>query len=496
VTADDGAGAANSDVVIIGAGPAGLAAAIRLADAGLRVVVLDEQPRVGGQIMRQPPREFSVRQWMDDAAYRALKTLVARAEADTRIDWRPGCTVWGLFRSTQAQGGFDIRYVQRDRSEILSSPRVLVAAGCTEMPAPFPGWQLPGVMGAGALQSFYKSQQLVVGQRIVLAGSHPLLLVVAQQLARAGGEVAGVFFAQPWQRVLQAFKQPGALAAGAPQLLQAAGLLVDLRRRGIALHFSACVTAARGTDRLESIEWASVSGDMPRQDARRSLACDALGVSYGFQPASELARLAGADCVPAPGGGWSVCSDADGRSTVPGLYVAGEQTGIKGAASALVDGTLAALAILSDAGVIEPVGVELRRGRASSTRQRRFAAMLTRLSTMPDDFFRALMTDDTLVCRCEDIERRQIDDTLAGNTLLRGASATKLLTRAGMGLCQGRYCETTVRRLLRGQRGADPGAFRPRAPVRPVPVDALCRSADATAIRWDDLHSCNDPEHR
>ncbi len=484
------------DVVIIGAGPAGLAAATRLADSGLRVVVLDEQPRVGGQIMRQPPREFRVRDWMDDAAYRPLKSLVARAEAESRIDWKLGCAVWGLFRSTRPQGGFDVRYVQGNRSEALYSPRVLIAAGCTEMPAPFPGWQLPGVMGAGALQSFYKSQQLVVGRRIVLAGSHPLLLVVAQQLARAGGEVAGVFFAQPWQRVLEGLKQPGALLSGAPLLLQATRLLLDLRRRGIPLHFSACVTAARGADRLEAVEWASVEGGLPRHDARQALACDALGVSYGFLPATELARLAGATAMPAEGGGWSVRSDADGRTDVPGLQVAGEQTGIKGAAAALVEGRLAALALLADLGLIPPDDPDLLHSRRLHARQRRFAALLTQLSTMPDDFFGALLTDDTLVCRCEDIERRHLSTTLTANPLLRGASATKLLTRAGMGLCQGRYCETTIRRLLRSQGSAQPGGFRPRAPVRPVPVEALCRAPDAATIRWDDLHSCNDPEHR
>jgi len=484
------------DVVIVGAGPAGLAAATRLADSGLRAVVLDEQARVGGQIMRQPPRAFRIREWMDDAVYRPLKSLIARAEAESRIDWKLGCAVWGVFRSTLPQGGFDVRYVQGNRSETLRSPRVLIAAGCTEMPAPFPGWQLPGVMGAGALQSFYKSQQLVVGRRIVLAGSHPLLLVVAQQLARAGGEVAGVFFAQPWQRVLAGLKQPGALLSGLPVLLQAARLMIDLWRRGIPLHFSACVTAARGSDRLEAIEWAPVVEGVPQQCARPTLACDALGISYGFLPATELARLAGASSTPAEGGGWRVLGDADGRTDVPGLYVAGEQTGIKGAAAALVEGQLAALALLADRGLIRPDDPHLPRTRKALAQQRRFAQLLTQMSTMPDEFFGALLTDDTLVCRCEDIERRQLSTTLTENPLLRGASATKLLTRAGMGLCQGRYCESTIRRLLRSQGSAQPGGFRPRAPVRPVPVEALCRSPDATAIRWDELHSCNDPEHR
>jgi len=484
------------DVVIIGAGPAGLAAATRLAEAGLRVVVLDEQQRVGGQIMRQPPSEFRIREWMDDAVYRPLKSLISRAEADSRVDWKMGCTVWGVFRSTLPQGGFDVRYVQGKRSETLYSPRVLVAAGCTEMPAPFPGWQLPGVIWAPALQSFYKSQQLVVGRRIVLAGSHPLLLVVAQQLARAGANVTGVFFAQPWRRVLNGLRQPRALLSGAPLLWQATGLLLDLRRRGIPLHFSSCVTAALGGDRLEQVEWAPVVNGRPQQDPRHTLACDALGVCYGFLPATELARLAGASATPAEGGGWRVCSDADGRTDVPGLHVAGEQTGIKGAAAALVEGRLAALALLSDIGLIRPDDPHLPRTRKALAQQRRFAQLLTQLSTMSDEFFGALLTDDTLVCRCEDIERRQLSTTLTENQLLRAASATKLLTRAGMGLCQGRYCESTIRRLLRSQGSAQPGGFRPRAPVRPVPVEALCRSPDASAIRWDELHSCNDPEHR
>jgi len=351
-------------------------------------------------------------------------------------------------------------------------------------------------MPAGGLQALLKSQQVIAGERIVLAGSHPLLLVVAQQLLTAGARLEAVLFAQPWPQALALARDPLALMYGVGALRHAASAMLELRRHRVSVRFGAAVVEAYGEQRLEGIRWAPVRHAVPQHAESRELPCDVFGFCFGFLPASELARQAGARAIALPHGGHAIHHDGAGRTDVAGLYVAGEPTGVKGANAAIVEGQLAAMSVLEDAGRSPRLALERRRAARRLRRHQRFSRQLAMLSTMPDRFFDALLTDDTLVCRCEDVDCGPLRRALAANPLVRDANALKLLARPGMGLCQGRYCEITVARLLR-QTGIDPGAgFRPRPPVRPVPVHALCDAPSAEAIRWDDLHSVNDPEHR
>ena len=459
------------DVLIVGAGPAGMSAGLLLANSGLKVAVVDEQPRIGGQILRQPPAAFHVNNWLAGRVYKPLKALLAKAESNgaDAVEWITGATAWGLFRETEdsARGsGFRLGILRRGKAGWIHAGRVVLATGCYEAPVAIPGWTLPGVMGAGALQTLLKSQQVLAGENIVLGGSHPLQLIVAEQLVDAGARVKVVCFAQSWSRALLVLRHPWVLLGNFNKFMEISRILVKLLIRGVKLRFASVVTEAVGENRITAA----------KLDDGSLIDCDCLGLCYGFLPSSELARQAGARACWLGSGGWGVVVDDWFRSTVPGLSVAGELTGIKGAEAACAEGDLAAIGILLDAkrkeaGKYEKYAARLRRKHRNISK---FAGLLERVAGVSDASLLDLMTEDTLVCRCEDICRGTIDSVLQQNPSIRSLSSLKLLARTGMGRCQGRYCEINVRRMLSRYDGAEIGSgYSVQIPVKPVPMKLL-----------------------
>lgn len=480
-----------------------MAAALMLANRGLEVAVFDEQPRLGGQILRQPPVSFRIEHWLPGRAYRESKKLLKEAEANSAVTWLSGTTAWGVFqkdiKTESATRSFEIRYTRGPLGARLRAQRVLIAAGCYEMPVPLPGWTLPGVMATGGIQALFKSQQVIAGTRIVLAGSHPLQLVVAEQLVAIGANVEAVLFAQPWRRVFRFVFHPWLFAREWRRLGDVARILWRLRARRIPVRFARTVTRAEGAERLESVQIAHVGPDETLGPATERISCDVLGLCFGFLPSSELARQAGAQSHWVESGGWAIDSDGVGRSSVPGLYVAGEVTGIKGADAARLEGEIAALSLLRDAGIksVTEVTMEQRPKRRRLQALESFAEVLAETSSMGDAFFASLPSRDTLICRCEEISCADLERTLQDNPHLGTVSATKLLTRVGMGLCQGRYCEGSVRRVLR-RRGRDAGHIGGntiRPPVKPVLIRALCSEPGVEKIDPDKLENLEKSAH-
>jgi thioredoxin reductase len=451
------------DLAIIGGGPAGQAAAEQACAAGLRVAIVDEQPLMGGQILRQPPAAIRVAKWMAARTYRALRAQLARTEARPDLTFHGGMSVLGLFPAVH---GHDLMCVGPEGRMTLSARRVLVAAGCYDMPVAFPGWTLPGVSSAGAVQAFVKSQQLVPGDRFLFVGTHPLQLLVADQVRRAGGTVAALCFAQPLSgamaRVLRdpltALRQPGPLA-------DAAAAWLRLRRAGIPVRFGTGIIAATGEDGVAQ----AVLSDGGRID------CDRIATCYGFLPQSDLPRQIGCRTErDAATGGWATVADAWMRSTVDGVYVAGETSGVAGAEIAMREGRLAGIAIAADAGRIDDAAAESRARpvRAELARLRGFARLLADVAC-PTGHLPA-MTDATILCRCEDVTRGAILSALRAVAGPGAPSAVKLTTRAGMGVCQGRSCEHAVMALIAAETGLAPGSgFTARFPARPVAIGDL-----------------------
>jgi len=459
------------DVAIVGAGPAGQAAAERLIAAGMSVCMIDEQQRPGGQILRQPAPEHRVAGWMSGRLYRHLQAQLRRAEALATLDFIGGTSVLGLWR---AGDGFRLS-LGGQRMGSITARRVLVAAGCYDMPVPLPGWTLPGVMSAGGLQTLLKGQQIVPGQAIILFGTHPLTLVLAQQLVEAGATVRAVLFAQPLGDLL--WRMPrhvlAALSHGGPLLAVLHSWWV-LRRAGVLLRLGARV------ERLVGAKDVLAGADIIERGASYRIEGDIAAMCFGFLPQSDLPRAAGADVRSAdPAGGWETIHDGGMRSSVPGLYVAGETSGVTGADAALLEGALAGVAMAADAGRISPADAKrlaapLRRKRA------RLRAFVDLLRTVADPRgYLPVPAPDTLICRCEDVSAASLDAAIADAVTLGtqvSASAVKLRCRAGMGLCQGRSCEWGVMQRIAAATGAPmtsmPG-FRPRYPSRPMPIADL-----------------------
>jgi thioredoxin reductase len=477
------------DFAIIGGGPAGMAAAVIAERYGMKTCLLDEQPRMGGQIYRQPPREFSVSSWLPGAKYAKGKKLIERAQALSTVEHIPRATVWGCFRSSDGGDGalHDVLFHDDQTAGRVSARHVVIATGCYEVPVAFPGWQLPGVMSAGAIQTLLKSQRVAAGRSIVLAGSHPLLLVVAQQLVAAKVEIAAVMFAQPLSAVWHLFRALRTALTGSRQLLDAAMTLAALRRAAVPVFYGHVVDEALGARGLEAIRVRCLSNGTSRQ-----IECDALGVCYGFLPSSELARQCGAKHRCASEGGWVTQTDEFLRTDIRGILVAGELTGVAGADAAAVSGEIAATAAAIDQGrvALSEIKLHMRSLQRRLRRLRRFAALLAKMSTLEAGVLESFAERSTLICRCEDISCGEIQDAVRANSGVSSASTVKLLTRAGMGFCQGRMCEINVRRILAKERNvplAQVPGYVTRPPVKPITVALLASYPDALSIEPNEL---------
>lgn len=484
-----------AEVAVVGAGPAGLAATVVLAEHGADVVLVDEQAQSGGQIYRQPPETFAGAAFAARGAYARGAELLAEADAAACRRLRR-TLVWGVFEPDAAEAirlngsapspNWTLGLAGEAGIDLLAVRHVLVAAGAYDLPVAFPGWTLPGVMAAGGVQAFVKSQKLLPGRRFVLAGAHPLLLLVADQLLAAGAELAAVVLAQPRPGAADALATAARLRGRVGGLRAAGGPFLRLRRAHVPLLFSHVVAAAEGDDAVEAARLRPVDAAwQPTGAPDVRVECDTLALGYGFVPSTELTRQAG--CVHrwrSSAGGWVTEHDEWQRASEQGISVAGEVSGVAGAEQAAEEGRVAALGILRDLGTLDreeaarlaaPVRRRLRR-------LRRFSALVQEQFEPRRDALAALADDSTIVCRCEEVTAGRLRTALAAHPHLGDADAVKQLTRVGMGPCQGRFCQLTVAALTAQSTGRsipELGAFTARPPVKPI---TLGRLADATQL--------------
>ncbi|MFV0275680.1 MAG: NAD(P)/FAD-dependent oxidoreductase [Parahaliea sp.] len=461
-----------ADLVIVGAGPAGMAAAQVAAGYGLRVTVIDEQARAGGQLLRQPPATFQVDRWLTHRIYRPQQRLLRACPRLENVQWQHGTTVLG---TDIAPDGIRLYLNGPGGVSKLAAKRLLLATGCHDMPVSFPGSTLPGVMATGGIQAFIKSQHIVPGERFVFSGSHPLQLVVADQVLRAGGDVAAVLFSQPRAIFRQLLRQGLTILRHPQKMLYFSHICAHLLRLGVPIHFGQVVSSARGDSCLRQVSISS-SEDLRQLD---TVACDRLGIGFGFLANSQLASQLGARCQWSDtAGGWLACADSWMRSSIPRVYVAGEITGIGGADVSQREGVLAGLAVAMDADSLAP---DLAKRHASRPRRELralygFATLLSTLSHPGQPLLSALMTPESILCKCEEVSAGEALAVLKDNPFTADLNALKLQSRCGMGLCQGRYCQYQLRTLLALQRDAVTFAgegFQSRFPVKPVSIGAL-----------------------
>ena len=423
------------DVLVVGGGPAGIAAACAAAEASARVAIADDNPGLGGQIWRgehASPATREAARW-----YRRLN--------DLSIPHLAGIRVFARLDAHTLLAESDSGVCE------LAFEKLILATGARERFLPFPGWTLPNVMGAGGLQALATSGWNLRGRKVIVAGTGPLLLAVAAHLKRYGADILLIAEQASRRRLLPfafgLFAQPSKLKDA-----------VTLRRElaGVPYRSGCWPLAASGKHKLETVT-------LRRGPKIWSLPCDYLACGFHLVPNTELAALLG--CAVENG---KVRVDNLQQTTIPGVYCAGEPTGIGGLELSLVEGQIAGYAA---AGSLEPA----HRLFSNRNRLRRFASRMERAFSLRPQL-KELPQPDTLVCRCEDVSLAR----LCEHSSWRSA---KLLTRCGMGPCQGRVCGSALEFLLDWK----PESVRP--PVFPVRVESLI----AAAARAASLTSVSSP---
>lgn len=481
------------DVVIVGAGPAGLAAADILFAAGKRILLIDELPQAGGQFLRPPPMARRDPDWLTDRAYRSARELLQKLESVAEIDWRLGGSVVAIFRQgdagQNAEPGFLLWLQTPAGLERVVTRRIIIATGCYERPLPFPGWTLPGVMGAGAIQTLLKSQDIIAGERIIFAGSHPLQLIAADQIVRAGGQVEAVFFSQRLVDVLRMLRYFLDLLPHWRHVIDVWRALRRLQRAGVRIRFGQQIMRAEGSSQLERLVLAPRGRNgAPVESRCHSHATDCVGICYGFTVASELASQAGAERTwSADNGGWLVQHDQWYRTSVNGMSAAGEQTGQSGSEAAIRAGKIAAVGLLLDMGKIAETEANkmVAVDRRQLCRYQRFAKALNRLSRPPSLRSGSAQASDAILCRCENVTLGEFEHFLAQHPHIATADSAKLISRVGMGLCQGRMCQVNAATLMAAIRQSsveEVGAFHVQPPIKPVFIAQLLSAHDGSKI--------------
>jgi NADPH-dependent 2,4-dienoyl-CoA reductase/sulfur reductase-like enzyme len=450
-------------VLVVGGGPAGMAAARAARRGGARVVLVEAGDDLGGQYWRHLPSERpAIREDLLHHGWAAFCSLRAALRRDDGCEVLLNGHVWSVDRRDRKPPLVHVLVGAADgdgRAARTFEPATLVlATGASERTLPFPGWDLPGVFTAGAAQALAKGERVAVGRRVVVAGSGPFLLPVASALVHTGAQVVEVIEAAGWAQLARGWgSRPWRLPATAGKGAELAGYARTLLARRVAYRTGAAVVAAYGTGRVEAVTVARLDADWtPVPGSQRRVAVDAVCVGHGFVPRTELAAAAG--CALGPDG--SVAVDAHQRTSVAGVFSAGEVTGIGGADLALAEGEIAGSVA---AGRAPPPGAA--RTRAAF---RAFAARLA-VAHRPRPGWQAWVDDETIVCRCEDVTAGDLRK-VAALTGSCGLRSLKLTTRAGLGLCQGRTCGRAVEEIL--TRAVGPGGLLDagRLDLRPLAV--------------------------
>ncbi|MFE5913914.1 NAD(P)/FAD-dependent oxidoreductase [Streptomyces wedmorensis] len=459
------------DLAVVGAGSAGLAGAVTAAGLGLSVALLDASAHAGGQFYRHPaPTLGAVRPEALHHDWSAFSDLRRRL-AESSVTHLSGHHVWSTV--PEADGTWTVHAVTgadgaAERPARVRARALLLATGAYERQLPFPGWTLPGVVGAGGAQAMLKSGLVLPGRRIVVAGSGPLLLAVASSLAAAGARVPAVVEAAGYLRYA---RSPRALLTNPRKAAEALVHGAALLRHRVRVLPGRAVTEVHGTDRVEAVTVSRLDGDWrPLPGTGRRIACDALAVGHGLVPQIELATAVGCATRPLPDGTLGLALDDLQETSVAGLWAAGETGGVGGAELARTEGEVAGIAIAA-----RLRGRQGATGRTAGLRRRRdrmraFADVMA-TAHAPGPGWTAWLDDDTDVCRCEEVPAGRVREAVA-DLGARDARTVKLLTRAGMGWCQGRMCGTAVACLAARDGAAEPPSER-RPFAVPVSLAAL-----------------------
>ncbi|VVO07260.1 NAD(P)/FAD-dependent oxidoreductase [Pseudomonas fluorescens] len=448
---------ATARIVIVGAGPAGTRCAETLVAAGFKPTLIDENRRDGGQIYRRQPQGFT-RDYATLYGTEATKARDLHSSFDRlreSIDYRPDTLVWNL---TPGQ----LCCVSQGKHSTVDYDALILCTGATDRLMPIEGWQLAGTYSLGGAQIALKSQAVSIGHSVVFMGSGPLLYLVASQYLKAGAKVAAVLDTSPLR------KRVGAL----PKLLARPGLLFTGMKL-LAQLYRAKIPVHLGIEPLQVVGDAAsgVSGVRVRTARGKTLEvnCDAVALGYHLRPETQLADLAG--CLlrfDEASSQWLLATDEDGRTSISGVYAAGDGSKIRGADAAECAGRLAALALMRD--LHQPVDAgQVAEQRHALEVMDEFRLGLAQAFPWPSAQAKAL-PDEAIVCRCEMITAGELRRTVSEKGACE-VNRAKAFSRVGMGRCQGRYCSQAGAEVIAAAAGVavqQVGRQRGQAPVKPL----------------------------
>ena len=471
------------DLAIVGGGPAGLAALAMAADCGLRCLLIEESEALGGRVLHGLDRTDDTGMPHPEAGWG--RPLIAQARNAPGAAILSGHSLVDITPPEIAPIGLQL--VRNGKIGTRTARRLLLATGSTERPIAVPGWTRPGVMTAGGVQTLMKGAAIVPEGKVVLAGTGPLLLLLAAQLHRAGVRIAALLDTTPRRHLLAAAPLlPGALLWGSATW-RGLGLLAALRRARIPTFRAVrdLSVDSAGTDKSsDAIHRVTFS----HGGRRRSIDCALLIVHFGVVPDTEAARLAGcrvhwAEDLP----GWAPVVDRHGNSTRADTLIAGDAAGIDGAEAARHSGRIAAAEAAVQLGKLSSPRRDalIAADRLRLTRLRRERAFLNRLF-FPPDSLRRRPDDSVIICRCEEVTAGALRHLAAAG--VHHIGRMKALTRCGMGTCQGRICGTPAAEIIAETTGLamqTVGALGVRPPLKPLPIAALA-TQDETATPPDE----------
>ena len=455
------------NVVIIGAGPAGLSASLAAAAAGAPVLLIDSNPRLGGQYWRMSADDFQDQhnQHFDlDTGLLLINAVKARKEIEV---WS-GSQIWN---ATNKDGKNTLRVIYQGKERIVNTENLILCTGAYDRTLPFPGWDIPGVMTPGGVQSLLKGHGVLAGRRVVVAGSGPFLLPVAAGVVKAGGSVVALLEANKSRRWLTSFF---VLLENISKIKEAFYYIKTISEAKVRARFGQAVIAAHAASNgeLESVDIAKIDRNF-RIKKVQNIKCDVAAIGWGFTADTSLAGSLGCNQLVAKDDGVVVWVDGEQQTSIPGVFAAGEITGIGGSDLSMAEGVIAGISAAKFVGCNVEV---LKAHRKRRAKRQRFANALIRAYPIKPGW-KSWLRDETIICRCEEVCLSDLKHSI--NELGATDSRTaKLLTRCGMGLCQGRICGRFVVDLVANELNLSPTdtdriSAVNRPIITPIPLGVL-----------------------
>ena len=455
------------NVVIIGAGPAGLSASLAAAAAGAPVLLIDSNPRLGGQYWRMSADDFQDQhnQHFDlDTGLLLINAVKARKEIEV---WS-GAQIWS---ATNKDGKNTLRIIYQGKERIVNTENLILCTGAYDRTLPFPGWDIPGVMTPGGVQSLLKGHGVLAGKRVIVAGSGPFLLPVAAGVIKAGGSVVALLEASKSRRWLTSFF---VLLENISKIKEAFYYIKTISEAKVRARFGQAVIAAHAASNgeLESVDIAKIDRNF-RIKKVQNIKCDVAAIGWGFTADTSLAGSLGCNQLVAKDDGVVVWVDGEQQTSIPGVFAAGEITGIGGSDLSMAEGVIAGISAAKFVGCNVEV---LKAHRKRRAKRQRFANALIRAYPIKPGW-KSWLRDETIICRCEEVCLSDLKHSI--NELGATDSRTaKLLTRCGMGLCQGRICGRFVVDLVANELNLSPTdtdriSAVNRPIITPIPLGVL-----------------------